>query len=302
MKSRLLGDDHDWKLVRDLLVETYSITPLDFNWDVRRWDGWRWYQNDDSWREEKHGLARIWLKSNRVVAAVHREGSRDAHLQIHPEHLSLEEEMIAWAEKTLPGRNLVGQMELLIFVYEDDQHRCDLLASRDFERLSVGGYHRRASLEEMEIPESNLLDGYQLKDTTDYRWQDGQKLANLLNTAFRREIHNAEEYEIFRGKAPSFRADLDLLALVPDGTWVSYVGLPYDSTNKRGVFEPVCTHPDHGGKGIAKALMLEGLRRLKALGAEEVSVGTGDQVAANRLYRSLGFTEERRGFYWRKRL
>ncbi len=302
MKSRLLRDDQDWKLVRELLVETYPITPLDFNWDVRRWDGWRWYQNDDSWREEKHGLARIWLKSNRVVAAVHREGSRDAHLQLHPNHLNLEEEIVAWAEKTLPGRSAEGELELLIFVYDEDQHRSKLLESRGYEKLTVGGYHRRANLSELEIPDTVLPEGYVLQDTSDYRWQDGQKLADLLNTAFNRDIHTAEEYEVFRAKAPSFRAHLDLLALSPGATWAGYVGLPYDSKNKRGVFEPVCTHPDHGGKGIAKALMLEGLRRLKALGGEQVSVGTGDQVAANRLYRSLGFTEERRGFYWRKRL
>ena len=34
------GDDDFWR-VRQLLVDTYPITPTDFNWEVRRWDGSR---------------------------------------------------------------------------------------------------------------------------------------------------------------------------------------------------------------------------------------------------------------------
>ncbi|MFN2167646.1 MAG: GNAT family N-acetyltransferase [Anaerolineae bacterium] len=64
--------------------------------------------------------------------------------------------------------------------------------------------------------------------------------------------------------------------------------------------EPVCTHPDHQRRGPGKALMQEGLLRLQARGAVDVTVETGDMVPANRLYESIGFTEAYRGFEWRK--
>ncbi len=48
--------------------------------------------------------------------------------------------------------------------------------------------------------------------------------------------------------------------------------------------------------------MLDGLQRLKALGAVDVFVDTGDQVAANKLYEAVGFTEAYKGFIWRKLL
>ena len=48
------------------------------------------------------------------------------------------------------------------------------------------------------------------------------------------------------------------------------------------------------------ALMQEGLRRLRALGAVDVTVDTGDMAPANALYDSLGFTEAHRGYEWRK--
>ncbi|MFZ0546808.1 MAG: GNAT family N-acetyltransferase [Candidatus Promineifilaceae bacterium] len=94
--------------------------------------------------------------------------------------------------------------------------------------------------------------------------------------------------------------ELDLVAVARDGRFAAYVGVPYDAYNRRGIFEPVCTHPDHRQKGLARALMQEGLRRLKALGAVDVVVETGDMIPANRLYASLGFTEMYNGCYWTK--
>ena len=90
------------------------------------------------------------------------------------------------------------------------------------------------------------------------------------------------------------------MAVAPDGTFAAYVGVPYDEANKCGIFEPVCTHPDHRRKGLARTLMLEGLQRLKTLGAVDVHVETGDMIPANRLYDSIGFTEAYKGFVWRK--
>ena len=46
--------------------------------------------------------------------------------------------------------------------------------------------------------------------------------------------------------------------------------------------------------------MFEGLRRLRAVGAVAVLVGTGDEVAANRLYDMIGFTEVHRECAWKK--
>ena len=53
-------------------------------------------------------------------------------------------------------------------------------------------------------------------------------------------------------------------------------------------------------KGLARALMLEGLHRLQEIGASDVYVGTGDQIAANQLYDAVGFTEAYKEHKWRK--
>ena len=46
--------------------------------------------------------------------------------------------------------------------------------------------------------------------------------------------------------------------------------------------------------------MQEGLLRLRAMGAVDVTVDTGDMIPANRLYDSLGFTEAYKSILWRK--
>jgi mycothiol synthase len=46
--------------------------------------------------------------------------------------------------------------------------------------------------------------------------------------------------------------------------------------------------------------MVEGLQRVKALGAADITVETGDMLPANRLYNSIGFNEVCRGYIWRK--
>jgi hypothetical protein len=46
--------------------------------------------------------------------------------------------------------------------------------------------------------------------------------------------------------------------------------------------------------------MREGLRRLRALGATDAFVETGDMGPANGLYEAVGFTEAYLGHYWER--
>ncbi|MGI8859588.1 MAG: GNAT family N-acetyltransferase, partial [Rubrobacteraceae bacterium] len=58
--------------------------------------------------------------------------------------------------------------------------------------------------------------------------------------------------------------------------------------SRTGLFEPVGTHPVHRRKGFGLAVMMEGLRRLRALGAEDALVTrVGGNEAAARLYESV---------------
>ena len=238
------------------------------------------------------------------MGAVHPEGSSgaEAHLQIHPDYRArLEPEMLDWAEAHLGVPNAQGQRELATFVYEYDFPRQRLLAERGYEKQPWGGVQRRMFIGEQPLPEPVLAKGYTLHTMSPDRPEDGDRLAALLNAAFNRDFHTGEDWIIFARRAPSFREELHLAAVAPDGTFGAHVGVNYDEANRRALYEPVCTHPDHQRMGLAKALMIEGLHRVKALGAKVITVETGDQVPANRLYESLGFTEAYKGYGWVKR-
>jgi mycothiol synthase len=303
--DRPFRDEADFWRVRDLLIETYPITPVDFNWDIRRWDGRRFHNEDVTlnprWSEQIH----LWeTEAGRLVGVVNPEGSGDVHLQLHPDFRHLEADMIAWAEAHLsapvdasdPGKGT----QLQLFVFEYDAPRRRLLEARGYEKTPWGGVTRRLRLGNWPLPTPVIAEGYTLRTTRPGDERDFQGVADLLNAAFNRTFHTAGDYRAFTTHSPSYRHDLDLLAEAPDGTLAALVGVTYDALNRRGIFEPVCTHPDHRRRGLAQALMFEGLHRLKALGATDVYVGTGDAVAANALYESVGFTEAYHGYIWQK--
>jgi len=75
-----------------------------------------------------------------------------------------------------------------------------------------------------------------------------------------------------------------------------------DPASRTGLFEPVGTSPAHRQKGLGPTVMIEGLRRLRALGAEGALVTyVGGNEAATRLHEPAGFgSVDRDDLYGRK--
>lgn len=79
--------------------------------------------------------------------------------------------------------------------------------------------------------------------------------------------------------------DLNLKVAVvgPGGHFVSYCGMWYDEKAGFAVIEPVATDPEYRRMGLGKAAVLEGIRRVGALGAKNILVGSSQQF-----YYSIG--------------
>lgn len=292
----------DYERIRDLLIETQTLAPLGFNWDIRRWEGMRWYDPRVAGNADWYRDSQLWeTGAGQPIGLVHADGIGFPYLEVHPDYRYLEVDMITWAEEYLtePAPDNAGR-RLQFFVFDYDVHRQGLLAARGYQEMGFGGGIRHLRLGHQPLAAANLAQGYTMRTPQPENDHDAQQLADLLNASFHRTIHNALEYQQFTRSATCFQAKLDLVAVAPDGRFAAYVGIPYDEINKRGIFEPVCTHPDHQQKGLAKALMQEGLRRLRAWGAVDVVVETGDMIPANRLYDSLGFTEMYKGHMMQK--
>src|SRR5512133_36443 len=100
--SRPFRDDTDFWRIRDLVIDTYPITGPGWNWDLRRWDGSRFYNPtgglDPKWQQ----TVRVWeTAEGKLAGAANFDGSDLFYLQIHPDYREIEAEMIAWAEENL---------------------------------------------------------------------------------------------------------------------------------------------------------------------------------------------------------
>jgi mycothiol synthase len=300
--SRPFQSEDDFWQIRRLSIATYPNSGPGWNWDLRRWDGSRFYGADPALNPDWQRSIRLWeTGEGQLAGAANEDGAGFFFLQIDPDYRAIEEEMIAWAEEHLAADLPDGTgRQIETEVHEYDAPRQRILTRRGYEKQAYGGVHRKMHLGKLPVPPACLAEGYRLRAVRASNLDDCQRIADLLNAAFKRTFHNAMEYYQFARLAPCYREDFHLVAEAPDGSFAAHVAVIYDEENRRGFFEPVCTHPQHLRKHLAQSLMFEGLGLLKAAGAREVTVETGDMIPANALYDSIGFSEVYKTFCWKK--
>jgi predicted N-acetyltransferase YhbS len=298
--SRPYQGEADFEKVRRLLVESYTITDRIHNWWLDRWESCRFggyaeqeLTGDRLWEADTH----LWeTEDGTLVGVVTPEGAGNAFLQVHPDYARIEAGMLAWAEKR--HRAARPEKPLNTYAYEYDLERAEVLRDRGYEDMGRCEYTRWRYLD-APIPQGGAPEGYVVRDLVGATQADLAGRAAVLNAAFGSTTNTAELMDVLR-RAPTYRADLDIVVVAPDGSTAAMCGVWYGEENRMGWFEPVATHPAHHRRGLATAAMSEGLRRLRALGATRAYVGSGYGAPANRLYESLGFTAYEIWHHWVK--
>ena len=295
--ARAYEADPDFQLVRDFLIETYGITQQPFNWTPERWDYCRYFVATMRNREprEWEDDIRVWDNDGQIVGVVsYEEAPGEAYLQIHPDHRGLEDEMMAWAEENIAVERDDGKRRLVVRAYDYDTSRQTMLKKRRYRRTEHLEHRYRRSLETT-FPEPRVPDGYVVRSLRKDDDLGARCLA--LGLAFRDRPVDLDVYRSLQS-APGYRWDLDIVIEAPDGSFAAFALAWFDEANKIGMFEPVGTVPEHQEQGLGQALMYEGFRRLKDLGATTAYVGAGTQPEASALYRSVGFDEDFMDHAW----
>ena len=96
--------------------------------------------------------------------------------------------------------------------------------------------------------------------------------------------------------APPPHATYEHEVIIADdkGEYVCYSGMCWVEENKLAYMEPLCTVPDHRGKGLAEAALTRHYQRLGALGARYMTGGD------NPFYKKIGYTEPVHWMHWKR--
>ncbi|MCS7067955.1 MAG: GNAT family N-acetyltransferase [Meiothermus sp.] len=201
--------------------------------------------------------------------------------------------MLAHAEQQARKHGLEGN--LLTSISERDLESAQVLQDAGFGQDDDLMYALERPLSE-EIPAPTLLEGLVVRSPEPHELEEQ---VDIHLEVWHPSRFSLEAYLNIR-RAPVYRPDLDLVAATPEGRFASYCIVWYDPLNGVGEFEPVGTRTAWRRKGLGKAVLTEGFRRLQSLGARKAVVYCYEDNLA--FYRSAGLEVCNRWVGYRKPL
>jgi mycothiol synthase len=215
---------------------------------------------------------------------------------IHPEARAagLEETVLSWALERWPRVMAEHKLSYSLFleVREDQTARLALLERLGFVRDDWHTLHMSQALHGA-LPAAQPLEGFTIRPLAG---EDEVAGYVALHQAAFGSTNMAVEWRARTLEAPQYIPALDLVAAEADGTlaafcicWLSQRGHDENGSNI-GQIEPIGVRPDFQQRGLGRAILLEGLRRLQAHGATTALIDSdGENDPAHSLYASVGF-------------
>ena len=291
--SRGYTPDPDFPKIQRFLFEIHKETGTFQNWLPSRFENNHLDHVEDImiWEDKAQG---------RIMAVANPETKTLYFIQIRPGHPSLLETVIRWIEAHTATKkpDPAKEQKIHIINLEGDREREAALRRRGFERGPVYGVLRVRDLD-APIPDAPAPEGFTIRAVQGR--EDFEKLAANIRTIFGHgEWFTADTLEgIARGSF--YIRDLDLVAEALDGSIASFCTFRVDPVSRATELEPMGTHPDYRGLGLAKSLISEGMRRLKKYDPLLLYIdGAADNPGANRLYEATGFEKKGTYYYWSK--
>jgi len=278
----------DYQRVSKFLIAHHQGGNLDGNWLQPAWEYMHGHPHLDS---SSLGNIGVWEAEGEIVAVVHYESRLgEAFFEFHAAYRHLRTEMLDYAEANLAGRSQKdGSKHLCAYINDNDPDFRALVKPRGYEKDPEG----TRPLYRLDIPAPfpsiPMTEGFRLISLADDC--DWAKVHRVLWRGFDHGDDIPMNDEELEGRhrmfdTPNARRDLKIAVAAPDGEFASFCGMFYEAEKHFAYVEPVATDPKYRRLGLARAAVLEGIRRCAALGATAAYVGSDQQF-----YQAIGFTK-----------
>ncbi|MBN1217663.1 MAG: GNAT family N-acetyltransferase [Anaerolineae bacterium] len=289
-------NDAEFEDMWKLLITSYALTGKPHNWFFARLENWKYAKVDEPvtfftsnvhlWRNEAGEL---------VGFCISEYGDNGIHLQIHPEYRFIEPDMLVWIERIWAN----GRENIETYAQLDDMERQKLLTQLGYEDLGDHGHMWTYDVSRP-YPAVDLPPGFRIETLA----ENGaiEKHIAVERKTFNNTYLNQAWFE-GKSSAPSYSFDLDFCVVSPKGEHVAFCLAWIDPQNHIAEIDPVGTHPDYRQRGLAKAVLSECFRRLRARGVRYAYIGSAPEPnVSNRLYESLQPIETYQENRWVKHL
>jgi ribosomal protein S18 acetylase RimI-like enzyme len=242
---------------------------------------------------------RLWRDGRGRLVAYATLGEDPAFdIQVHPtyEWDGIEDGALAWAENLLvelrSSDAALWGGALVSGSRQDNPQRIAFLEQHGFHQ---GGEFSEVNLMRSlrdPIPEPAIPAGFLVRAVTADAPEISRRAAAQREVWRPWTVGNVSDADYARFMhLPGYHRELDIAAVTPDGSIAAYANGWLDPLNHIGDFGPVGALPAFRRMGLTRAVLFEGLRRMKNHGMQRVCVSTGvSNTPAIRLYESVGFT------------
>jgi mycothiol synthase len=286
LKSRPFSGENDLQILKTYVSNTISEEMQRSYWHVGDLV-WGIYQNT-IFDPQKN--VRLWENDQGDLLGFTWSNSHEIMLQVSPRLDSSEvhellEQMLGWGEERQKALS-TNETASSFYAFDDDLPLKNILLRYGYRREDFHVLHMRRDLNQT-IPRTVLPEGWFVRHIAGEN--EFEKRVALHREVWHPSKVTLESYRRLR-TILGYTPELDLVAVSPEGTFASYCICWLDPVSKIGEFEPVGTRSTFRGKGLGKAVMLEGLRRLKTSGMQTAIVySVGSNQASKKLYESVGF-------------
>ena len=283
----------DYWRIRNFLREVFLLNDrIERSWHVARLDHWRWhFIKTCELTPPFEQVTFTWqTQTGEIAAVLHPICHDEVRIHIHPKYrtIELEQEIIAYAEERFSDFTKDNKRIFYLAVLSDDVMRQEILVKRGYQKKPWWGHHWWRDLDET-LPEVPATPGYIIRSMGDESEHPARSWLSW------RAFHSEEPDENYDGdyswfknlqSAPLYRRDLDVVAATPQGEIASFCTISYDDYTRSAVTVLVGTAAEHWQRGLGKAVMIEGMHRLKRLGCTRV-FSSAIEEPADKLYGSV---------------